>query len=226
MRKYLGRAVCLVPFLCATLLCTKADAQAFRKGSLFISLTEGGTHAHFGTTNTAVTNDGGVGNHVNGDRDPLNIEYALSNHWGIGINLGSDIFRVDPNTYYGFSTSTGKVTALMSEVMIDGNYHYFVTKHTDLSVFAALGIATVTVMGDDGADSHYQYNAGGGIIRVGGMAKYYVTHRFGFTGMFSLFSANTSPKDVKGNTVGQTRTTAIRGNAIEFGLCYRFFKGK
>jgi hypothetical protein len=105
-------------------------AQSFHKGALMISLSEGSTHTVY-TTNNMVTNDGGKTDHINGDRDPLTVEYGLSNHFGIGLNMGTDIIKVNPETFYGFKVSKNYVNAYMSEITVDGYYHFFNTRHTD-----------------------------------------------------------------------------------------------
>ncbi len=213
--------------LLALLFAHTGYGQAFRKGSLFISISEGATHANYSTQG-----DGGgiTKDHINGDRDPLTIEYGLSKKWGVGVNLGTDIFKVNTESFYGFQTTTGIATAYMSEFTLDGHYHYYVTKHSDLSAFASVGFSSVYFEGrdrkGDNASPDYKYNAGGGIIRIGARGKYYFKSRFGVIGMVSLFSASCKPKDIGENAAGQTYRTKIKGSAIEFGLCYRFLKGK
>lgn len=217
----------------------KARAQSYHQGGLMISLSEGGTHTHFGTHSTITTNDGGQTTQANGDRDPLTIEYGFTKHWGFGLNMGTDIIKVNPATFYGFETSKGMVAALMSEVTLDAYYHAFCTKHLDLSAFASWGVANVTIKGDDrvetgdmyvpvGATTNvignkYQYIANGRIIRVGTKAKYYFRKRFGVMAMFSTFATQCTTEGVKNNTVGNDRATSIHGWALEFGPCFRFF---
>jgi hypothetical protein len=196
-----------------------ANGQAFRKGSLLVSISEGGTYTNYATNNG---NDVVKQGNINGDRDPITVEYGLSKHWGVGLNIGGDVLNVNPSSYYSFETPRNKVKVITSEVTADAHYHYFVTKHTDLSAFVSLGLAGVTIKGNDG-DSHYQYNASGGIVRVGTEARYYVCKRFGFLAMVSVYSSNCSTKDIKDNTVGNGISTTIKGFAWELGLCYRFF---
>lgn len=209
-------ALCLTTFIAVT-----AGAQAFRKGALLISVSEGATHASFTTNNT---NDGHMVNEeINGDRDPLTLEYGLSKHWGIGINMGGDVLRTDPKALYGVNSGGKKSEVVMSECTIDANYHYFVTKRTDISAFGSVGFADVTFKGKDG-DAAYNYAAGGGIIRVGTKAKYYFYRRIGVMCMVSAYSAGYSPKDVKTNTIAVNIDTKIKGYAIEFGLCTHLLK--
>ena len=199
-----------------------ASAQSFKKGVLLVSLSEGRTHANFSTKNTSVP-DGAV-NYIktDGDRDPITIEYGLTKHWGLGINIGTDILKVDPKTFYGFQTGSGQVKVFMSEVTLDASFHLLVTKHTDLCGFISVGPSTFTVKGNDG-DYAYKYTATGGIVRVGSKFKYYPCKRFGLMAMISTYSTSCSTKGIKDNTVGSGYTTGINGWALEFGPCIRFF---
>src|SRR6476469_843484 len=72
-----------------------ADGQAFRKGSLLISLSEGATYSHFTTRNDNPYNDGKSTEQINGDRDPLIVEYGLTDRWGIGLSSGGDIYHMN-----------------------------------------------------------------------------------------------------------------------------------
>ncbi|MBC7552852.1 MAG: hypothetical protein H7257_02615 [Taibaiella sp.] len=220
-----------------SLACGSVRAQSFHKGAVLVSLSEGTTHSIYSTHKGNCRNDGRSSVHVQGDRDPLSIEYGLSSHWGIGINLGTDIFKVVPG-FYQFSVPGSVVKAYMAEATFDVNYHFFNTKHTDLSAFFSIGCSSVILKGDDRdygdmylpvniteskENRHYSYNAGGGIMRMGAKGKYYFRRRFGVMGIISLYAAGTSPNGVKDNNVGINTTTAIRGWAIEFGPCFRFF---
>ena len=206
----------------ALLICAQnfVSAQSFTKGSLLISLSEGAAHVKYTTTNLNSGSDVTRQGNIAGDRDPITIEYGLTKHIGIGLNLGTDIFNVNPSEFYDFKTPSNKVKAFMSEVTVDGNYHFLSANHTDLSAFASVGMSSVSFSGNDG-DRSYTYNAGGSIIRIGTKAKYYFRKRFGVHGMLSVYSANCSPVGVKGNTVGNDFATSITGYAIEFGFCYR-----
>ena len=202
--------------------CVAKPADAFKKGYLLISVTEGTTHAGYSTNNKSNTYDGNQNVVLDGDRDPLTLEYGITNHWGLGLNIGTDIFTINPGMY-GFSSSSGDVKALMTEFTVDANYHYFVTHHTDLSFFASVGTSSVYIKGNEG-DGQYEYNASGGIVRVGTKARYYFKNRFGLIGMLSTFASSTTPDNKKTNTVGHNYNTLIQGYAVEFGVCYRFFK--
>ncbi len=211
----------LAAFCLIMLTSSLANAQAFRKGSLLVSVSEGATFANYGTSNTG---DGGsVRDNITGDRDPLTIEYGLSNHWSVGITMGGDVFRVDPNTFYGIKEQERKTVATTSEITMDANYHYYITKRTDISAFASFGTTDVSFKGKEG-DAAYQYHANGGMLRLGTKAKYYVFRRIGIMGMVSAFSGTYSPVGVKENTIAGTTNTKIKGVAVEFGICARFLK--
>jgi len=200
------------------------NAQAFRKGSLLISLSEGTTYSTYTTTNFSGNADVVNSGNNTGNHDPLTIEYGITNHWGIGINMGGDLYNVDPSKYYNFQTSTNNVKAVMSELTLDANYHFFITRHVDLAAFVSLGFSSVSFSGNNNGDNAYQYKSGGMIVRSGTKAKYYFTKRFGAMGMVSIFATQNASDGIKGNTVGNNYTTTIKGTAIEFGLCYRILR--
>ena len=217
------------------LLTHSASAQSFKKGSLLISLSEGTTYSTFSTTgpadngtSTTRTNPSGgndvlhTGN-ITGTRDPITIEYGLTNHWGLGINMGGDIYHADPSKYYGFQTATNDIKVITSELTLDANYHFFVTRHFDLAAFVSLGFSSVSFNGNEG-DHSYQYKSGGLLFRTGTKARYYITKRFGVMGMLSTFITQNGTDGVKGNTVGNNYTTTLKGTAIEFGFVYRVLR--
>jgi hypothetical protein len=201
--------------------CASVNAQSFKRGSLLISISEGYTNGNYSTTNN--TTDATIARNTDGNRDPLTVEYGLTKHWGVGINLGGDIFNVNPSTYYGFTAAGKNVKVITSEVTADVHYHFFVTRHTDLSSFASFGFSGVNIKGSSG-DGSYQYNASGNIARVGAEARYYFTRHFGVLGMGSVYSLSCSTKNVKGNTVGNDYSTGISGYALEFGFCFRLLR--
>ena len=207
--------------ICSLLLCaaTGVKAQSFKKGSVLINISEGSTFATYTTVNNAASTDVIHTGYIAGARDPITIEYGITDHWGLGINMGGDIYKTDPSRFYDFHTST-KVNSIMSELTLDANYHFYATRHTDLVAFGSLGFSSVSMIGNDG-DFHYQYKSGGMIIRVGTKARYYFLKRFGVTGMFSTFATQCSTEGVKGNTVANNYTTSLKGYALEFGFCYR-----
>jgi len=206
-------------FVCALLLAgTAAHAQSFHKGSFLISLSEGGSFAHYSTS--GIASDGSTATNMHGDRDPLTIEYGLSNRWGIGLNMGKDVYRPSASMY-GLKTTDGRVQALVSEVTIDGNYHYLTTRHTDLSAFVSFGPSSVSFK-TQGGDPTYNYVAGGFIVRAGSRAKFYIGRRIGIMAMVSTYSTSCSTKGQKGNTLPGISTTSLSGYAFEFGPCLRF----
>ena len=198
----------------------KAQSLAFHKGSFIIGVSEGSTAADYGT------NDGmhQAHHYIDGERDPLTLEYGISKHWGVGINIGGDIFKVNPTVFYGIDGLASDTKAITSEFTLDANYHFFVTKRTDLSLVGSFGTSSVSLKGDN-LDQSYQYIATGGIVRLGLHAKYYFWKRLGVQAMYSIYSANNnSTKDVKGNTFGNNYSTTLKGRALEFGFVFRFGK--
>ena len=201
-----------------------ANAQAYRKGSLSISISEGHTLANYSTNDISSGKDGRVNEDVIiGVRDPLVIEYGISNRWSVALSSGNDIFTVNPSKYYGFSTSDNKVDAKTSEFSAECSYHVFVNKRLDLSVFASTGIFSIKMKGND-HDNFYNYSSNGTIVRYGTRVHYYFWNRLGVVGMVSSYMANSSPKDVKDNNVAKKYSTNINGIAIEGGLVFRILK--
>ena len=147
MNKLYKITACIVVSI---LISSAVNAQAFRRGTILVSLSEGSTWSKYTTTNTNATTDVMHQDNINGDRDPLTVEYGISNKWGIGLNMGGDLFKVDPSKFYGFQTSRHYVTAIMSEFTLDGNYHFFVTKRLDLAAFTSIGFSSVSFKGNDG----------------------------------------------------------------------------
>lgn len=212
----------IVGMFCLFMVNEHVLAQAFQKGSLLISLSEGGTNANFSTADMRKYSDVAHNEHIIGTRDPIILEYGLSKHWGIGLTSGADFYNIDPSSFYGFP-ATNKIKAFMTEFTVDGNYHFFVTKKLDLSGFVSLGLSSVNLKGNSG-DMPYKYNSCGTITRAGIKARYYFLWRFGVFGMLSAFSDHCSSIDEKGNTVGQGYATSIKGTALEFGLCCRILR--
>lgn len=224
MKKIYIGSLSMVTFIFLMSIHSVVNAQAYRKGSFLISISEGSTLANYttkdisGKTPVLVHRDC-----LPGVRDPLVIEYAVSNRWGIGFSSGNDIFNVNPSKYYGFSTSTNEVKVSTSEVTFDVNYHVLVNEKLDLSVFSSFGGFSISMKGTDN-DTYYNHTSNGNIIRIGTRARYYFWKRLGAIGMVSSYMANCSPKDVKGNTDAKSYSTSINGMAIEMGLCYRLFR--
>lgn len=213
------RCVTFIAILVSGLFADKPTlhAQTFRKGTILISLSEGGTRAHYSTSggqDGAIAHDGSVG----GDRDPLTIEYGISNKWSIGLSSGADILNVNTGTFYDFPIASVKAKAITSEFTLDGNYHFLVTNQADIAAFASVGQSSIFIKGREG-DFNYRYQANGGLLRGGVKARYYFSKRFGALAMFSLYCAKYKP-DASSN-IGQGVTTTLAGHAIEFGLTYR-----
>lgn len=199
-------------------------AQSFRKGSLSISISEGHTLANYKTSDFSSGNDVVVNEEpIIGVRDPLIIEYGVSKRWSIALSSGTDVFNVNPSKYYGFSTSDNKVELKTSELNAECSYHLFMNKRLDLSVFAATGVFSIKMKGNDG-DNFYNYTSNGTIVRYGTRVHYYFWNRLGAVGMISSYMANSSPKDVKDNNVAKKYSTNINGIAIEGGLVFRIIK--
>ena len=196
-----------------------ANAQSFRKGSLMISVSEGSTHSHFVTTDNSTTVGTRKDDHINGDRDPLIVEYGISDKWGIGLNMGGDVFHFSPMTYYNVSSNEKKI--MTSELTVEGNYHFYVTKKWDLAACGAIGLAGVQFKGSYGEGTVNDYNAGGGIVRLSGKARYYFLKRFGVLGILSTYASSCTPDANKNESIARQTTTNISGWAFEFGLCYR-----
>lgn len=197
------------------------QAQAFKKGSILISASEGAAYSIFTTSNNNPYNDGSTTDHINGDRDPLIVEYGVSDRWSVGLSSGGDIYRINTDKLYSYETHS-KVQAITGDLAAEVNYHFYITKKIDLSGFCAMGLSGISIKGNDG-DRTYEYKAGGTIVRLGAKARYYVLGRFGIMAMLSAFSTNLSPT-VNGNTMGANMTTTIRGCAWELGLCYRVLR--
>src|ERR1035437_3306807 len=168
--------------LCTLAFIVPAHSQAFKKGSLLVGLTEGSTSSVYsvGENNNPVRNEP-----IHGVRDPLSLEYGITNHWGIGISMGTDIFNINPNSFYGTDglPVTG-VKSTTSELTLDASYHFYVSKRNDLSLTASVGSSSVSIKGNNG-DSKYQYTANGGIMRFGIHARHYFCKRIGVIGMLT-----------------------------------------
>ena len=208
-------------FCLLIVLSFSSPAQTFHKHSLLLSISEGSTNSNFTTTNIAASDDTHH-QHIKGCRDPLMVEYGLSKHWGIGLTMGTDIFNVNPATFYNYSLPGNTVKSTTSDFTVDADYHLIVTKRTDISAFAGFGGFSVKMSGSNG-DYSYNYLANGNIIRMGTRARYYFFKRVGVFGMLSAYSGYASPKGIKKNTMGSNYATGVSGSALEFGLCVRLF---
>lgn len=195
--------------------------QAFRKGSLLLSVSEGNTWGNFSTSDVAHP-DGIHANpvHLHGCRDPFIVEYGLSNRWGIGFTMGNDIFKFNPTSLYHTDAAGVMAKASTTEFTFDCSYHFFIRKRLDFSAFGAMGPSSVLVNSGT-CDATSQYKASGFLIRTGIRARYYFLKRFGVFAMVSAYASGFSPQGVKGSTFGASYNTGISGIANEFGFCCR-----
>lgn len=211
-----------------------AQQKKFHRGAILVSLSEGRTSTFLHTEGTSnVPVDGVGGQWQDGDRDPLTVEYGISDKLGLGFNLGTDILRVDPSKLFGFYTQSNSIQVFMSEMTADVHFHLVNTIKHDLSVFSSLGIASVDFSGNDyqniyslpstevAQSTHYNYHASGWIRRAGFKYKYYFGKRVGIMFMGSLFSANCTPEKKYLDQVAPIQTQ-LKGGAWELGPCFRF----
>lgn len=204
----------------------RADGASFYKGALLLSISEGSTTANYSTSNREASRS-----HtrytckMDGVRDPFFIEYGITNKWGIGISSGNDLFTVNSQDYYGFRTSGNKALDVKtSEFTFDLNYHLYSGRHIDWSLYSSVGSFGVSYNALVGENAtNYHYNAKGGIFRMGSRVRYYFGRRFGVLAMLSSYSGYAKPKTASPASEIKSYSTSIRGTAIEFGLCYRFF---
>jgi hypothetical protein len=199
-----------------------ARGQAFRKGAFDINLSEGWSFSNY-TTSDETSENKIASAHFTGDRDPFSIEYGITSHWGIGLSSGLDLYTISPSSFYPCATSINQVKSTSTDFTIDASYHLYVTAKIDISLVGSFGGSSVSFKGSQ-SDYNYQYNANGGIIRLGVHARYYVLNHLGLLAMVSTFSTTDSPVGVKGNSGGPMYATTISGTSLEFGLCYRFRK--
>jgi hypothetical protein len=220
--------------------------KAFQRGSLMVSISEGSTVSKYktsGVTGTASSatpgmyksHENGVvddshpiehGEPTCGVRDPLIVEYGVSDRISLGFSSGNDLFKVDPSTFYGFTRIDGApVTAKTEELTFDGSYHFFVNKRLDLSAFAGIGMFNVAFKSQEVSDATpYNYSAKGNMARGGLRVRYYFYKHLGAFGQISSYTGKCSSNKVKENNLPGNYSTSISGSAIEAGLCYRFIR--
>jgi hypothetical protein len=190
----------------------KAQSMAFRQGSFEINVTEGNTYSNY--TSNGLSTSVGEG-HTIGCRDPFQIEYGLTNRWGIGISSGADLY-----TFNG--VSGGQVHTVTSEFTIDGSYHFFVTKKIDVAAVASYGGSSIDFKGGTG-DNSYSYATKGDIGRIGLHGRFFVLGHFGLVAMVTAFS-ETGVQQVASGYTGPRYSSSFWGIAKEFGICYRIKK--
>jgi hypothetical protein len=215
-------ALFIASFVLLIASANSASAQAFRKGAFVFNVSEGWTGGTFQTSTGEGSKVIATG-HESGDRDPFCIEYGIGKHWGIGLSSGTDFYYVDPEKYYGFGASLGKVKVGTQDFTLDFGYHFMTTAKTDFAVVASLGGSSASMKGTD-EDISYQYMAHGNIARLALHSRLYFGHHFGFLAMASVFAMGNATKGVTDNNVGNGYTTTVCGGAFEFGLCYRIKK--
>jgi hypothetical protein len=200
------------------------QAQAFRKGSLLVSISEGSNYSNYSTSDNTTGKPAALKTEViQGTRDPIIIEYGISNKFSIGLTSGADVFNINPSQFYGVESGNKSAKATTSEVTIDCGYHFFVNKRLDMSVFTAMGAFSVVMKGGNG-DATYKYTANGNIARVGTRVRYYFFRRLGAFGMLSSYTSSGTTQGVKDNTVANNYKTSINGFTIEAGLCFRVLR--
>ena len=204
------------------------QSDAFQAGSLLVSVSEGHTASVFTTRNMTPNSESPAKaerSEVIGCRDPFFIEFGITNHWGIGLSSGTDIYELDPSKLYGFNRTDNKpITVSTSDFTFTSSYHFVSNKRLDLSVFIDVGGFNVKFKQKDEDSQAYQYTSNGNLMRIGGRVRYYFFHHFGVFGMVSSYAGHTSPKKVTDNTIAGNYTTNVSGCAVEAGLCYRFFR--
>lgn len=209
---------------------TQVSAQAFRKGAFLISLSEGGVTAQFSTKNNSViandlNTEGTSTNmeYLNGIRDPLFIEYGLSNRIGVGLSVGGDIWKVNPRNFYGINAPNKQVNILTTEFTFDVTYHMLVSQRFDWTLYTSVGSFGVEFNEEfNGEEQHYL--AEGGIFRLGTSLRYYVFKRWAIMGMVSHYDSKATPNKTEFNNLQHNYTTSIKGWAYEFGLSFRIGK--
>lgn len=204
---------------------TCLNAQSFRKGTLLVGISEGSTMARYTTSDVytyQVINDA----IIKGDRDPLQIEYGISKRWGLSLSCGNDIFKINPQQFYHYSSNT-VMKSKTSENLIEINYHFFITNNWDIALFYGLGCYKVELFNEYSkclSNALLTYEKGG-IVRYGVKARYYFTNRWAILGMFSAFNANAHFSTPTANDVFQNRVrTDVKGLTLEFGISYKIIK--
>lgn len=195
-----------------------AFAQAFRKGSLLVSISGGDTYANFSTCNRGNGEVKGDNQNMDGIRDPLIIEYGITDQIGIGFSSGVDYYKVDPVAFYGFQSAHEKVRIATKEITGDVNYHFFTSNVIDLSCYGSLGLFNTSF--EDKTMGNNKNKSTGGIARAGTRARVYVYKGLAVMFMFSTFTSSATAKYSTETTAGKAYNTNIKGYATEFGLSY------
>lgn len=208
-------------------------AQAFKKGAFLISISEGGVNAHYNTNNKSiVANDinpetpTSSRDYLSGIRDPLIIEYGITNRIGIGFAAGGDIWKIDPKKY-GINAPGEKINILTKEFTFDLSYHILVTRNVDWTIYGSIGGFSV-LFNENFNGKEQNYYADGHILRTGSLIRYYVFKRWAVLGMVSLYDSKAAPKEerakIEENNLPHDYATRIKGWAFEFGISFRIGK--
>lgn len=213
-------------FIVAAMLTTiSMRGQSFRKGTLLIGISEGSTMARY-TTSDVYTHQVIKDVVIKGDRDPLQIEYGISNKWGIALSFGNDIFKINPQRFYKFGPSEDRKVKT-SESLIEINYHFINSDKWDIVAFYGIGSFKAELFDNN---SNCLKNAlltyeKGKISRGGLKARFYFTKRWAVLGMLSVFNAYAQTDQSKPNDILYNRIqTNVKGTTLEFGLSYKILK--
>ncbi len=203
-------------------------AQSFKKGTLLIGVSEGVTSARY-TTSDIYTHQIISDEIIKGDRDPIQIEYGITNKWGIALSSGNDIFKINPQKLYKYDYDV-QMKSKTSELLIEANYHFFVTNKWDMVLFVAIGAYKTELFDINSScvkNANVVYDKGK-ISRGGIKIRYYVLKRLSILGMLSGFNAYAQSErlDNPSNDMEYTNriATSVKGVTLEFGLSYRILK--
>lgn len=213
LHRYLFLALCFTVFGFSS-----AFAQSFRKGSLLVSISGGDTYANFSTSHRGNNEIKAEKQNMAGIRDPLIVEYGVTDQIGIGFSSGVDYYKVDPLKFYGYNSLHKKIEVATGEVTGDLNYHFFTTNVFDLCLYGSAGLFSTSF--DDNTLGENKNNSVGGILRAGTRARIYVYKGVAIMFMWSTFTSSATPKFDDETTAGKAYNTNIKGYATEFGLSY------
>ncbi len=203
-----------------------ALAQSFKKGTLLIGISEGSTLARY-TTSDVYTHQIISEQIIKGLRDPFQIEYGLSNKWGLAISFGNDIFKINPQTFYRYNYAS-QMKSKTSESILEVNYHFYNTQKWDIALFAGIGCFKTELFDIYSKylnDSKVVYDKGR-ISRTGVKLRYYLLNRLSLLAMLSAFNGYSFSDNTKlsDDIPLQRIQTSVKGVTLEFGLSYRVIK--
>ncbi len=213
-----------------TIIALTGFSQAFKQGAFLISASGGSVKAYYNTNNyNPIANDVSItqpqtkNSFMEGIRDPLFIEYGITNRIGIGIMAGGDVWKVDALKFYNINMPNNSVNLKTSELTFDVAYHTYVSNRIDWSVYSSFGYYEAS-FDDKQNESDYKYRGIGYIYRAGTSVRYYIFKRFAIMGLVSHFNSVGKPmaNDIEHNNLDRPYTTSIKGWAIEWGFSLRF----